>query len=497
MTARRPCRILGDLPVQQPQDENQLRRLLHATHHARFEAESAGVHHDDVDSQAFRYARDVPDDMSVLIVHPALTDYGPESAAHFFRQADANQQPVSQEPPSPPPPPRAERRPKNKKASRPGADNMPSDFLSPLRQYDTATEHPEFANSAGAKSKPLPEIWNTLGGAWKPSRPTQRGQLANNENQVPLRRKGTKRARRTSSWNETHDEDNPPQPHNIPQNSALLRNMRLRRAGLVNQDDDGGESQSDWDDKDTETASNLEAYTRLNVSDMLASADRGDSRGSAKQGSLGGTKIEIELGSDDDDSDGVEHDLHTSMEADVLSMDNDQWRQHQTPSTVRSRAAVDRRRSQFSSSQQASRMSGRQGLRENASGVILEQDDHEYEGLDGDIASSDEDLTRNRALNELHPNRSRPTSRSLNRNAERQNLEVIRPPLLGYQATQTSVSGNSTSVPTVSHGDLFAPRQTVLRFEESRDYVQRRQIETVQRASMQALAGSKAPPVGS
>jgi hypothetical protein len=484
MTARRPCRVLGDLPVHQPQDENQLRRLLHATHHARFEAESAGVHHDDVDSQAFRYARDISDDMSVLIVHPALTDYGPESAANFFRQADANHQPVLQEPPSPP---RAERRLKNKKALRPGADDMLSDFSSPLRQYDTATEHPDFANPAGAKSKPLLEVSSTLSGARKLSRPTQRAQLANNENQVPLRRKGTKRARRTSSWNETHGEENLPQTHNIPQSSALLRNLRLRRAGLVNQDDHGEDSQSDWDDKDTDTASNLEAYPRLSVSHTLASADRGDRRESAKHGSLEETKTEIGLGSDYD-SEGVKHDLQTSMEGDVLSMD-DQWSQHQTPSAARSRAAVDRRRSQMSSSQRASRISGRQGLRDNAS-VFLEQDDHEYEGLGDDIASSDEDLIRSRALNELHSNTSRRTARNINRNAERQNLEVEVSPLLEYQ-------GASSSVPTVPHGDLFAPRQTLLSFEESWDCVQRRQTAIVQRASTQVPAGSKAPQVSS
>jgi hypothetical protein len=489
MTARRPCRILGDLPVQQPQDENQVRRLLHATHHARSEAESAGVHHDDVDSQAFRYARDVPDDMSVLIVHPALTDYGPESAARFFRLADANHQPMSQEPP---PPTRSERRPRNQKASRPGADSMLSDFSSPFQQYDTATEHPEFANPARAKSKPLPEVSNTLSGTRKLSRPTQREQLANDENQVPLRRKGTKRARRTSGWNRTHGEDNPPQAHNIPQNSALLRNMRLRRAGLVNEGNDCDDSQSDWDDKDTETASNLEAYPRLNVCDSLASADRGDRSESAKQGSLEAKKIELEVESVDDDTDGVSHDLRTNVKADVMSMDDDQSRQHRTPAAARSRAAVDRRRSQLSSSRHASRRPGRQGLRDNASALSLEQNNDENEGLDGGIASSDDDLTRNRVLNELHSN----TSRRFNRNTESQNLEVVMSPLLKDQAAPTSVFGNSTSVPTV-HGDHFAPRQTVLRFEESREFAQRRQIETVQCASTQALGGSKTPMVSS
>jgi hypothetical protein len=497
MTARRPCRILGDLPLHQPRDEDQLRRLLHAIHDERLEAEAAGILHDDVDSQAFRYARDAPDDIPVLIVHPALTDYGPEAAEKFFRQAHTNYQPPSQQLPSPI---RAGRRPRNQTTLRLRADDLLSDFPSSLQQYDTAAEHPGFTNPAGTESKPLPKAPNTSSGARKLCHPTLGTQLANNENQVPLRRKGTKRARRASTRNQTSGEENPPQQHNISQNSALLRNMRLRRAGLVNQDDYGEDSNSDWDDKGTqETAANLEASSWLDEADRLASVDRGDRRESAKQDRLQATKKEIQIGWDDDwdgDLDGINHHLQPSTEADMLSTETEeQWSPHEMPSAARRRTAADRRRSQLSSRKTTSQMSGRQSLQEIASSALLDQDDREYEGLDGDIANSEEDLSRNYAPNELHSNMSRCTPRSLIRNSERQNNEIIMSPCLSFLAAPILLSGQLTSVPIMPHS--IPSGQTVFRSAESRDSVQRRQNDTAQPGSTQVPDGSEAPQVSS
>lgn len=491
MTARRPSRILGDLPNHPPRDEEHFRRLLHAINEDTWEDEA-------VDSQVLRFARDVPDETTVPVVHPALTDYGPESAADFFRQARANQQPATQGPPSPL---RAGRRPRNLKVSRSGADNLLTDFPSSLRQCGASTDRPDLLKPSEAESKLLSESPNTSIGERKPWRRTTEEQLGNNENKVPLRRKGTKRARRTSSRNETNSEENPPQPHEIPRGPAPLRNMRLQRAVPVNQDDQGEESHSDRDAQGTrEPAASLEASARLNIFDRPAPADLGES---SMQGRLQATRGESELRCDDDLV-GVNY-LLPSTEDDVPSAD-DQSSPHQMPRTSRSRTAVGCRRSRLSSPPHTSQASGRQSLRDSAFRAVLGQDDHEFEGSDGNFASSGEELTRNHALTGLPPNTSRLAQRSLDRNAERRNNGDIMSPFLGYPAAPTWIAEQQQPFPqppasTTPHGDPFARRQTVFRYEQvspgspPQDSVQRRQIVSTQRALAQELDGSEAPLV--
>lgn len=463
MTARRPSRISGDIPKHPPRDEEPLQRLF-AMGNDRWEDAVTGNHHNSMDSQTLRSARDPPDETDIPVVHPALTNYGPDSAADFFRQARANQQPPTQGAPSSH---LAKRRSRGHKSRLPGPGRLSEAALSTTGQYDTSTENPDLPLSFQAENKFLSDSFGTPSSTrklWSRSREELAG---NNENTVPSRRRGPKRARRTSIHNQRYSDDKP-QPHDSPHSAAVLRSVRFGQAGVLNQEDYDEERPGDWDALDIWGATtNLEAYSRSNA---LGSADLTRS----PVHNLFRVTREEDVG-ENEDLPGVPH-LPPSNGDDTPSADH-QWSLRQTSRAQRAKNGVVSRRSRLPSPPPMSQPYRRQSLRDRAIRPTLEPTDQEYRESADNGNSNEDDFVDGQSFAELSSNVPRSAQRNLEESTSSHDDADRMPPSLPHSLSPNSFAERTKwwrrPASTMSDSDLFGPHQSLLRHDQVKGASQR------------------------
>jgi hypothetical protein len=95
MTARRPAQTLDCPSFVGRRDAEHLNQLLAAFNNQRGDVEIPWNLRDAVNTLLIRLLSDLPDEGTTRPIHPALTDYGPESAARFFSQAHAIRPPIA------------------------------------------------------------------------------------------------------------------------------------------------------------------------------------------------------------------------------------------------------------------------------------------------------------------------------------------------------------------------------------------------------------------
>ncbi len=457
MTARRPSKITSDVPAHASRDEEHFRRLLNGLSEDRWENEPAGSLQDAANAQILRVQRELPDEKADPKIHPTFTDYGPESAANVFRQARPNHQSTSQ---SPPARLHGETRSRNQKIPRSIQGKFCYDF--PVGRSAALGEGPELLTCPAPDSQRLTESPGASIEARKSWCRTNEDLLESEENKAPLRRKGPKRARRTSTWQGTTNEENATHPQNAPHGAALLRSMRLRRAAGVTRVQRNEGTLPAWDDENFRASpQTLGTHSWFNMSNRPASADLGLN---SMQDWPQETREEAEL-ERDDDLDRV-NDLQQSMEAEALSAD-DHWRPMQVPQAQRSRTSVGCRSSRLSSPPGITQASRRQTLQDSFVRTLVEPGEDEYVGSDGESTSSREDYS----LTDMHPNVIRFGARNISTSVECHNNEGIKPPFsqfLTIRASMTKQQHTSLqpSVSTALHYDVSAPYRTSFKYEE-------------------------------
>jgi hypothetical protein len=246
MTARRPSRITGQLSTSGSQDEEHYRELLQAVSDVRWDVEPGDDLRDSLNAQIRRFARDMPDDPAVRPVHPALTDYGPESASRYFQQARANQEANIQQ--QSVPIPRASLGSRSQKTSPIKAHGRVGETETAARQTRSRND----ADPARTSYNEREPISNRLGsptGARKLWR--QASEESSNRDEDPSfsSRKATKRVRRGRDGEQPESPKNIPRPHTSPTGVTTLRNMRSRRAAMLNQDPDAQHEVRSVDDQ--------------------------------------------------------------------------------------------------------------------------------------------------------------------------------------------------------------------------------------------------------
>ncbi|KAF7506923.1 hypothetical protein GJ744_011164 [Endocarpon pusillum] len=478
MTARRPSRISGDIPNHPPRDEEPPQRLF-AMGDDRWEDAVPGNHHDSMHSQTIRFARDLPDETDIPVVHPALTNYGPDSAADFFRQARAYQQPPTQGPASSH---LAKRRSRGHKSWLPGPGR--------LSQYDTSTEDADLPNPSQAENKFLSDSFGTPWSTrqlWHRAREELAG---NNENSVPSRRRGPKRARRTSIHNERYSEDKP-QPHDSSHSVAVLRSMRFRQAEVLNQEAYDEERPSDGDALDIWGATtNPEAHSRSNALGSAALTK------SSVHNLFRVTREEDVR--ENDNLPGVPH-LPPNSGDDAPSADH-QWSLHQTSRAQRARTGVVSRRSRLPSPPHMSQAYHRQSLRDRAIRPTHEPIHQEYRESDGNGNSNGDDFVDGQSFAELNLPRS--AQGYLGESTSSHDDEDCMPPPLPHLMSPNSFPELKKRwrrpASTMSDSDLFGPHQSLSRHEQvkgvsqSPDLFQRSRVLSTERNPTSDLDGIEA-----
>ena len=459
MTARRLSKISSDI-LNPPSRHERFRRRLNAINEDRWdEDEAGGTLQEALNSELLRFTREVPDETAAPpVVHPALTDYGPDSAANFLRLAPANQQRALQGPTATL---RARRRPRNRRVSQMKAGNVSSSLLFPFWKSTGLREGSDLLGSSDAEDKLLSYTPGASMDARKSFQRASEQLPGKDESTVALQRTGSKRARRASTRKGKTHEENTPQSYDIPHGAALLRRIRLRRIEPHNQGDLNEGSSNVWNAQDIrEPTTSIGACSRVNRYGRPAYAEPAER---PMQAMLQGTGEQGELLWEDD----LIGDTcpQTCMEDDVLS-DDDQWSPFRAPQAQPSMNSVRRRRSRPSSPLDTSQASRKQVLHDSNFGAFLEPKEHEYEGSDGDSASSGEGIALNHSLSDLHPNLLRSTRLDLRSRTERHNNEESISPFLGYLTVPTSFaeqqqSSLQPSASTLFNGDLSPQYQSL------------------------------------
>lgn len=234
MTARRQSRTSAGVAGQVTQYEDQFRRLLDALNRDWTERQVGGNLQETVGARIRRLARDISNETVSQPLHPALTDYGPDSAATFFRQTRANKPPTRQRSPASP---GGRIRPRNDHSFRARSGSLSNSPTPSDRHTGDPREHLELLKSPVAERRHRSQTLAGCTDAEKIWGRTFENSQWDDENLLPSQRKGPKRARRKSNREQAADVENPPQTHNPPHGAALLRGMRLGSVTQRNQDD--------------------------------------------------------------------------------------------------------------------------------------------------------------------------------------------------------------------------------------------------------------------
>ena len=464
MTARRPSRIsAAGVSADVPRYDEQFRRLLDAFNEDRAEHETPESLQETVDARILRFARDLSSETVPQAVHPALTDYGPESAATFFRQARANHPPTRQRSPAPF---GARNRPSNKSLSRAQSKTVSKNPILSDRHLVAPSEHPELLKLPDAehqRSSETPVVRTDAGKAW---RCTSENPLWVDENQSPSRRKGPKRARRTSNREETDGAENPPQIQNIPHGADLLRDMRLRRVTQRNQGDLSEHDQTSLMDQDTrEPAENSRAVSRDNSHNRPVSADAGDG---SMQDEFQATGRGVQAEDGDDVVNAINRSV-ANLDPETLPV-RDQSRPFQMRRAHYRRTSLCNRRSIFSSPSRSTH-ARRQLLRDRVARALLQPRDHEREGSDNDSISSQDGSILDMGLTVRNPSLRRLIARHLSGSLDGDESEDIIIPFLEYvtapvSSTEQEEPSSLPSASTATIAELFLPHHTPFRYEQ-------------------------------
>jgi hypothetical protein len=401
MTARRPSKISGAIPIHGPREEEHFRRLLHAFNEDRLEVDADENLREAVDSQTLRVARNLPGEIEIQPLHPALTNYGPVSAANFFRQARANQQPAARRPPAPL---RAGLWPRSQKASRSYNGYLSNSCSASAWQHTRLADSPDLLQSFNAE----PQNPVALMEVGKSCRHTKEDLIGNGENQLPSRRKGPKRVRRTGARERRDDEENlPQQPQHILHGAVLLRNMRLSRAERRNRGDSSEESLTAREARDRrEPAPKLETRSGVFQSTRPLSSDPAHC---LMQDWLRETRGDASPRNDGDGPSFVQ--LRRSTDEEVHSA-IDPLRCSPVPQAQRTRTSVGPRHSQPSSPPSDTKARNERIWQDSVGHALLDPGDHEFDTSDDDSTSSRGDSALDHALMDLDPNIPQVSARS-------------------------------------------------------------------------------------
>lgn len=178
-------------------NEEHLERLFQAFNTRRGELGAIKNLLDAVDSQLVRFFSDLPDESGLVASHPALTDYGPESAANFFRQAHAKA---------------------NHRPSAAGRSSYPQSGRDDTDQTDklemilpNPNQKRQISLQTSSSSLETPKV------ARQPSDLS----TGIDGHQLPLTRRGPKRIRRDNSGRPEDHEESHANPQNEAQNVAI------------------------------------------------------------------------------------------------------------------------------------------------------------------------------------------------------------------------------------------------------------------------------------
>jgi hypothetical protein len=459
MTARRPSRISGGVPVDGPRDEEQYRRLLHALNEDGGEHEATGNLQEAVNANALQFARDLTSHTASVAIHPALTDYGPASAATFFRQAHAiHHQPTLQRPPAPL---RPGLRPRSARLSRTQSkqlcnDSTPSGWPvavlgeepAPIKSPTAENQHPSDTPFVGTDERAFGS---------RPSDDTSWG----DENQLPSRKNAPKRARRTSNREGNDNDENPPQAHSVPHGATLLRGMRLRRAAQRECEDFNSHQPMIPVDQDT---LEVRAGSRANGHDRPISANAAEGSMQDEIRVVGGG---VQTGDDDDLSSIIDSSL-ADVDAEALPVP-DQWRSIRVRRNRSRRTSLGNRRSTLSPPTRSSQ-ARRSLFRDSVVRALPETQDHELEGSDDDSVSSQDASVLNAGLADADPNTLRRAAQNLHQNGGGNDSQDVAIPFLDYLmapvlSTEQQETPSQPSASTPSIVDL-STYQRSFRYEQ-------------------------------
>lgn len=428
MTARRPSRISGGVPVSGPRDEEQFRRLLHTFNEDLAEHEPAEQLQlqEAVNAHLLQFAREDPDKTDAVAVHPALTDYGPVSAATFFRQARADHRPTL---PTPPASLRTGLRPRSGKGSGRQFKQL-SDEPVPAHSLITAVrEHRDYLEPPcveNQRSSEIPPACQDIGSPW--SR-TSQNLLGGDENQLPSRRQGPKRPRRTSNRQQSDRDHESWQIASRSYGAALLRDMRLRRAARREREG------SSCHDLTSLMNHNTQEPTRESRSNLLTSTNNSmvstNTRESSVRDKFQATSGSSQPGDDDhDDRANLTDSSFATLDAGVLPVPD----QRRPAEGCRAHCRINslgNRRSTLSTPPRNTQ-ARRQFLRDSVFRALLEDPEQDREASDGGSASSQDALVPNTHLADANANMLQKVTRDLRGRLEDDDSEDMVTPSSQY-----------------------------------------------------------------
>lgn len=498
MTARRPPDISYDIPTPGTRSEDQFQTTLHNLNEADWEDEEAETLQQPANPRSLRAARELPDEAAVPVIHPALTNYGPESVATFLRQAREIHLPGPTTSLSP--------RPTDRYARTQGAFSLRSgrscnQNSSAGWPYASFSEDPDRSDLSDADDHVLSETRLTsFRDRRKPRRSNSEELLGKDENQAPSRKRGLKRARRTFNRKKTNQEEDAAaaQPYSAPHGTALPYSLSLNRAGLFDFDERNDSSLNIRDAGEIRRQpTHSDIFPRATLSISIASFDRADNWLPTKR-----EETEMEGDNGVGSADSSRRDRHTELRSSGA-----QQRLSQMPRAQKSRASFDSRRSGFRSPLHSTRAPSAKSLRHNHVRPFLEPGDDEPRSYDSDSMSSREDFGLRPSLMTTRPNKSQMPARNRRTSVEHHQNEDTTLYSWDKQMDSTAIKRHQPrlSPPPVSnapHSHLFAPTQSTFNNERSSrenlldDLSSRAACPSAQRASLRPVGETDAAMFG-
>ncbi len=465
MTARRLSRILGDVPVNGPRDEEHFRRLLHTSNEDIGEHEPAEQLQlqEAVNAHLHQFAREDPDETPSVAVHPALTDYGPDSAAIFFRQTRADHCLMLSNPPASL---RAGLRPRSGKGSGSQSKQLTNDSLSihsPITGPRKARDHSESPyvpkQRSSESSTACMEVERSLSRAGEDL-------LRGDGNQLLSPRQGPKRARRTSHREQNDNEENPRQVSSGPHGAALLRDMRLRRAVRRERADLSCHNLMALVDQDTQEP--IAEYRPVSFTITTDDISPTNACEGSAQCEFQMTSRSNQTGDNENGASFIDP-SSAALDAPDLPIP-DRWRPAEAHRAHSRRTVLGHRHSTLSPPPQNTQ-ARRQFSRDSVFRALLETPDHDIEASDAESVSSQDALVSNARLADANSNIPRRLARNLPRSLEDDNGEdvvtsFVQHPTAPVRSTEQPETLLQSSASTLPRADLPPASSRSFRYDQ-------------------------------
>lgn len=339
MTARRPSRISSSAPTQVGlRDGDELQRVLNDLN----DGEAAAVLQD-LNNRVLPSGVVGADETATPAIHPALTDFGPKSAAKYFRQARTNAHPAIGRPTLSL---RAGLRPRNPKSSRCKTAQPSNDLLLPGWQNPGPSINGDL-DLYSSENQALPATSSASSDTGKSYRHTDEKLLARERIRWLPRRKNPKRVRRAGAREQTVAETNRPQPRNTFYGRFLQGDMYQGRTAQHARHEHADDISAVWEAQDARQGTPDFEIRGSNGYDMPAYAAQSNDSG---QWPL----LEPSEDIDPEDDDGLTSGIgpRRTMDSQAVSADGS-WRPSQVPGAQRSQTFVGSRPSRLFASSHA------------------------------------------------------------------------------------------------------------------------------------------------